>query len=475
MKILTIVDMINELKEFYSLEELSKEMNISVSTINRILKNNSITREDTIRRVKLFFNEHVKNNLEEVSVKDLIDNNTHSIIIDTPDGLQYISQLIIKRKLDCRKIKTLSGELEGSHKHLVEGIDNNWIQLIDVNVGTVIKTVNGYEGVISVEETGKKQVYDLTIEHDNHRYWAGNISNHNSGKSFIAQKIVGNAQKMGMYTVVFDTENAIDARMVESLGADPKKIKYFPAKSIEQVRNAIFALLQKIEETHMEGKFLVVIDSLANMLSEMETKRMDKDSTSADMGTIAKAIKSLLKTCTTYGGLTKTTFVVTNHIYDNPNEMYPDLVKCMNGGKACRYLPSVVVQLAKKNLKEKDSGEKDEVGKGIAGIEMRCMCVKNRFIRPMIEGSMYLSWKTGLDEEYGTLELAVNLGVIERRGSVYDLYDGTSLGYAKAFRKKKELWDEKIYPEIERRLPGAWGYSAHDIPEEETEEELIEE
>ena len=45
-----------------------------------------------------------------------------------------------------------------------------------------------------------------------------------SGKSFIAQKIVGNAQKMGMYTVVFDTENAIDARMVESLGADPKKI-----------------------------------------------------------------------------------------------------------------------------------------------------------------------------------------------------------------------------------------------------------
>lgn len=296
-----------------------------------------------------------------------------------------------------------------------------------------------------------------------------------SGKSFIAQKIVGNAQKMRMYTVVFDTENAIDARMVESLGADPKKIKYFPAKSIEQVRNAIFALLQKIEETHMEGKFLVVIDSLANMLSEMETKRMDKDSTSADMGTIAKAIKSLLKTCTTYGGLTKTTFVVTNHIYDNPNEMYPDLVKCMNGGKACRYLPSVVVQLAKKNLKEKDSGEKDEVGKGIAGIEMRCMCVKNRFIRPMIEGSMYLSWKTGLDEEYGTLELAINLGVIERRGSVYDLYDGTSLGYAKAFRKKKELWDEKIYPEIERRLPEAWGYSAHDIPEEETEEELIEE
>lgn len=291
-----------------------------------------------------------------------------------------------------------------------------------------------------------------------------------TGKSYIAQKIVGNAQKMGMYTVVFDSENAIDAKMAISLGADPSKIKYFPVKSIEQVRNAIFALLEKIEEAKMEGKFLIVIDSLANMLSEMETKRMGKDSTSADMGTIAKAIKSLLKTCTTYGGLTKTTFLVTNHIYDNPNEMYPDLVKCMNGGKACRYLPSVVVQLAKRNLKEKDSGEKDEValGKGVSGIEMRCMCVKNRFIRPMIEGSMYLSWKSGLDEEYGTMDLAVDLGVLTRRGSVYDLYDGTPLGYGKNFRKNRELWDEKIYPEIERRLPEVWGYSSADeIPDDE--------
>lgn len=297
-----------------------------------------------------------------------------------------------------------------------------------------------------------------------------------TGKSYFCQKIVGNAQKKGMYTVVFDTENAIDSNMARNLGADPEKIKYFPAKSIEQVRNAIFALLEKIEEKHLEGKFLIVIDSLANILSEMETKRMGKDSTSADMGTIAKSIKSLLKTCTTYGGLTRTTFLVTNHIYDNPNEMYPDLVKCMNGGKACRYLPSVVVQLAKKNVKERDySGQADDtaLSKGVSGIELRGMCVKNRFVRPMIEGSMYLSWKTGLDEEYGTLDLAVSLGVLQRRGSVYDLYDGTPLGYAKNFRKNKELWTEKIYPEIEKRLPEAWGYSGNSEDDEEIPDDIL--
>lgn len=300
-----------------------------------------------------------------------------------------------------------------------------------------------------------------------------------TGKSLITMKIAGNAQKAGYTVVAFDTENAVDTRMAKSLGVDPSKLKYFPAKSIEQVRNAIFALLEKIEAAKMHGKFVIIIDSLANMVSEMEEKRLKKDSTSADMGSIAKAIKSLLKTCTVYGGLTSTTFVITNHIYDNPNEMYPDLVKNMNGGKACRYLPSVTVQLAKKNVKDRDyisnEDENNEtaLSKGVSGIEMRCMCVKNRFIRPLIEGSMYLSWKSGLDEVYGTFDLAVELGVLVRRGTVYDLYDGTSLGFAKKFRNNTELWTEKIYPEIERRLKKEWCYSSHDEIEEDITAEDI--
>lgn len=293
------------------------------------------------------------------------------------------------------------------------------------------------------------------------------------GKSFIGLKIAGNAQKMGKRVIMIDTENAIDANGARNLGANPDEIRYMPARSIEQVRNAIYKLLEKIETLGLEGKVVVIIDSIANILSEMEMKRMDKDSSSADMGTFAKSVKSLLKTCTIYGGLTKTTFVITNHIYDNPNEMYPDLVKCMSGGKACRYLPSIVLQLAKRNLKEKDSGEEDTaaLGKGVSGIEMRCMCVKNRFIRPLVEGSLYLSWSHGLDEEYGTLDLAVGLGVIVRRGTVYDLYDGTSLGYAKKFRKDKKLWEDKIYPEIERRLPSVWGYNS--VSDEEVPEETL--
>lgn len=303
------------------------------------------------------------------------------------------------------------------------------------------------------------------------------------GKSYMAMKIVAAAQKKGMRCIVFDTENAVDEDMARHLGADPSKIKWYPPRSIEEMRNAIFALLDKIiemENEHrkdpskpsMQGKVLIVIDSVANAISELEIKRMGKDSTSADMGTVSKAVKSLLKTCTVYGQLTQTTFLVTNHIYDNPNEMYPDLVKCMPGGKACRYLPSVVLQLAKRNIKEKESGEADTaaLGKGIAGIEMRGMCVKNRFIRPLMEGSLYLSWKNGLDHTYGMMDLAKELGVLVPRGAVYDLYDGTQLGYAKNWKQDSELWDKTIYPEIQRRLDTTWSYKSDDEVAEEQDE-----
>ena len=292
------------------------------------------------------------------------------------------------------------------------------------------------------------------------------------GKSYMAMKIIGNAQKKGMKVLLFDTENATDDLMVMNLGADPSKIKNYPPRSIEDMKNAIYAILKKIyemEEIHrkdptkpsMFGKVLIVIDSLANVVSELELKRMDKESTSADMGTKAKAIRALLTMATSFGKLTGTTFLVTNHIYDNPTEMYPDLVKNMSGGKASRYLPHVVLQLAKRNLKEKDSGEEDTaaLGKGVSGIEMRGMCVKNRIIRPLLEGSLYLSWAHGLDHEYGLLDLAIQLGVIERHGATYSLTStGESLGYAKTFKKDKELWKEKIYPEIERLLAEKWSY-----------------
>lgn len=300
-----------------------------------------------------------------------------------------------------------------------------------------------------------------------------------TGKSLFVQKILANAQKEGLIPVIFDTENAIDPEGAQRLGLDISKVKYVPCISIEQTRNAIFKLLTAIKERKQEGKFIIAIDSLGNLQSQLELARMDKESTSSDMGTKARAIKSLMQTCTNLGAITQTTIVCTNHIYDDPSAMFPSIEKNMPGGKSVVYLPSVTVQLARKPVKEdggKTSDSKLAVGqKNYAGIIIRALTRKNRFLKQYLEGEMYLSFSTGLDRYYGLLDIATGLEVITQTGSTYQLADGTKIGYYKNFRKDKKLWEETIIPQLEEKIMKEWGYSnlegEEDVPVEIEDEE----
>ena len=298
-----------------------------------------------------------------------------------------------------------------------------------------------------------------------------------TGKSLFVMKILAAAQKDGLIPVIFDTENAIDPEGAERLGLDVSKVKYVPCVSIEQTRNALYKFLTSIKEKGLEGKFIVAIDSLGNLQSELSLSRMGKDSTSADMGTNARAMKTLMQTCTNLGAVTQTTILCTNHVYDNPAALFPSIEKNMPGGKSCVYLPSVTVQLARKPMKS-DGGKtmdgETAVGqKSYAGIIIRALTRKNRFIKQYLEGEMYLSFASGLDRYYGLIDLAVGLGAVIQTGATYQLEDGKKLGYYKSFRKDKELWEKTILPIVEERMKDEWNYSnKEEEPPDEVEEEV---
>ena len=298
-----------------------------------------------------------------------------------------------------------------------------------------------------------------------------------TGKSLFVQKILAKAQEEGLVPVIFDTENAIDPEGAERLGLDVSKVKYVPCISIEQTRNALFKFLTSVKEKGLEGKFIVAIDSLGNLQSELELARMGKDSTSADMGTKARAMKSLMQTCTNLGAVTQTTILCTNHVYDDPAALFPSIEKHMPGGKSCVYLPSVTVQLARKPVKS-DGGKtmdgETAVGqKNYAGIIIRALTRKNRFVKQYLEGEMYLSFSSGLDRYFGMLDLAVGVEAVIQTGATYQLPDGKKLGYYKNWRKDKELWENTILPVVEERIAKVWTYSNEDDDDvlEEVEEE----
>ena len=295
-----------------------------------------------------------------------------------------------------------------------------------------------------------------------------------TGKSLFVQKILAKAQEEGLIPVIFDTENAIDPEGAERLGLDISKVKYVPCTSIEQARNSLYKFLTSVKEKGLEGKFIVAIDSLANLQSELELTRMSKDSTSSDMGTKARAMKTLMQTCTNLGSVTQTTILCTNHVYDAPAALFPSIEKNMPGGKSCIYLPSVTVQLARKPMK--DDGGKTVDGelavgqKKYSGIIIRALTRKNRFIKQYLEGEMYLSFSSGLDRYYGLVDLAVGVGAVVQTGATYQLEDGTKLGYYKNWRKDTKLWEETILPKVEERISREWSYSnkEEEIPDEVT-------
>jgi hypothetical protein len=49
---------------------------------------------------------------------------------------------------------------------------------------------------------------------------------------------------------------------------------------LNKLRNSLYKFLTSVKEKGLEGKFIIAIDSLANLQSELELSRMSKDSTS---------------------------------------------------------------------------------------------------------------------------------------------------------------------------------------------------
>lgn len=308
------------------------------------------------------------------------------------------------------------------------------------------------------------------------------------GKSYIALRTAALAQAKGKYVLIFDSEYAIDNEFARNLGVDVSKAKYFPVKTIEQARNSIYAFLKHVIDNGMQGKFFIIVDSLANMISDLDMSRADKDSAAADMGTRARAMKSFLQMCITMSGQSKTTILCTNHVYDNPGAMFTSLVKNQPGGKCVTYLPSTVIQLSAVNVKEGDDRKIDDQtaagGKGLVGKAITGLSIKNRVCKPFMTADMYISWEKGLSKYYGLLELALEFKLIYNRAGRYyfeedalnerylreqkgatdstlpDMYE-KMIGTRKELIKDEDFWEHYLdYLQI--ALSKHWKYSIHD-------------
>ena len=276
------------------------------------------------------------------------------------------------------------------------------------------------------------------------------------GKTLMANKIMANAQKKGMYVAYFDTEGALDEATAKRLGCNTAKIKHVPSEITEHCRNEIVQFLDTIVQNKLQGKVLIVIDSLGNLITAQEKKKIEEGSETLDMGNRSKQLKSLMRAVTHAAAKANCPVVFTNHIYEDPSQLHPTAIKKQAGGSGPLYMSSVIVQMAKKTERAEDSKNKDSntettlISKGINGATLRALTTKNRFVTPFLEIEMYLNFRTGLNKFSGLLEMAEGYDVIERRGHQFAL-NGESLGFYKDWKENEEVWN-KILPLLEKKL-----------------------
>jgi len=217
-----------------------------------------------------------------------------------------------------------------------------------------------------------------------------------SGKSYMAAQIAGNAQKMGIQVIYFDSESAIDPTFLANAGCNVDEVLYVQAQSVEFVLETMEQLLSS-----NEGRMLFIWDSLAqtpavsdiagdfNPLSSMAVKpRILSKGFAKLTQPIANAEATLLI-------LNQLKTNITSNIWEARMEPY-----FTPGGKALTYAYSLRIWLT--GRKNKDSKIFDDKGFQV-GSELKAKIKKSRFGSEGRECGFKITWAGDdvhiLDEE----------------------------------------------------------------------------
>ena len=265
-------------------------------------------------------------------------------------------------------------------------------------------------------------------------------------------KAVANAQKQGRYAIIWDSENAVDMQTAVNLGCNPARIKHCPVETVTDCRNQIVKFLDSvIADPSLHGKFILVIDSIANLASQKELDDATANKHAVDMGARAKFLKSMFRTITYKAAKADCPLLFSNHVYDDPAAMYASIKKSQSGGKGPEYMSSIVVQL--NQTFDKTKGEevlgiaKSATGGQVSGVTMNALTVKNRFLPPYLECDIKVNFKSGLEPFEGLIKMAKDMGVLEGDSSYTFLrgpQKGTKIGQKRKFNDDQEVWGQIV-------------------------------
>ena len=252
-----------------------------------------------------------------------------------------------------------------------------------------------------------------------------------TGKTFFSLAVVKNFLDSNPdgYCLYFDTEAAVNKKLLESRGIDLNRLVVVNVVTIEEFRvKALKAVDEYIKMSEEERKpCMFVLDSLGMLSTEKEIRDALDDKQVRDM-TKSQLVKGAFRMLTLKLGQANIPLIVTNHTYDVIGSYVP--TKEMGGGSGLKYAASTIIYLSKK--KEKDKTE-------VVGNLIKAKTAKSRLSKEnkQVEIRLFFDHR-GLDRYYGLLELGEIGGLWKNVAGRYEI--GGKKLYAKQILSEPETY-----------------------------------
>ena len=259
-----------------------------------------------------------------------------------------------------------------------------------------------------------------------------------SGKSFVASgNVVKNAQDMGIFVVLIDTERALDEEWLRALGVDtsPEKLLKVNMAMVDDVARLVSDFMKMYKEEIKDKpqdqiqQVLIVLDSLGMLLTPTDVQQFEAGDMKGDMGRKPKALAALIRNCVNLLGSHAVGLLCTNHVYASQDRFHPDNV--ISGGSMQVYAASILVEMQKYKLKEDEDGNKTTT---VPGIRAKAKVQKSRFSKPFEEIEVRITWEKGLDPYSGLIDLFEGKGLLAKDGNKLKYTDLSNVEH-KYFRK----------------------------------------
>ena len=279
-----------------------------------------------------------------------------------------------------------------------------------------------------------------------------------SGKTTVALHMVAEVQKRGGVAGFIDAEHALDPVYASKIGVDIDNLY------ISQPDNGEQAL--EITETLVRSGAvdIIIVDSVAALVPKAE---IDGDMGDSHVGLQARLMSQALRKLTACISKTNCTVIFINQLREKVGVMFGN-PETTTGGRALKFYSSVRMDVRRiETLKQ--AGE-------MIGNRTRIKVVKNKIAPPFKEAEFDIMFGEGISREGDVLDLAANIGVINKSGAWY-AYNGDKIGQGREDAKQFLREHPEVMAEAERKVRehyGLQGVSADQtvqtVPEEDTEE-----